>query len=59
MYDGALKSMPYEQKLAVMRYMPVTSIMTTTQLSQYLQDVQKAYEGRVRLEFPDDARWAA
>ena len=58
MYDGALKAMTYEQKLAVMHYLPITSIMTTTQLSQYLEAVRKAYDGRVRLEFPDDARWA-
>ena len=59
MYDGALKVMAYEQKLAVMHYLPVTSLMTTAQLSQYLEAVRAAYAERVRLEFPDEARWAA
>lgn len=59
MYDGAIKGMAYEKKLAVMHYLPVTSLMTTAQLSQYLEAVREAYADRVRLEFPDDARWAA
>lgn len=59
MYDGALRPLTYEQKFAVMHYMPITSLMTTAQLSQYLEAIRDAYADRVRLEFPDDARWAA
>lgn len=56
MYDSAIKhTMSYEQKLAVMRFLPVTSLMNTTQLSQYLQDVQRGYPD-VQLLFPDE--WA-
>lgn len=58
MYDGALRMLSYPQKLTVMHYLPVTSIMTTAQLSQYLEAIRDAYADRVRLEFPDDARWA-
>lgn len=59
-YDGAIKNtMTYEQKLAVMRFFPVTSLMNTDQLSRYLQDMQKGYAGRVQLEFPEEWRNAA
>lgn len=58
-YDAAIKPLTYEQKLAAMRYWPVTSLMSTAQLSEYLQAMQDAYRGRVTLEFPDEWRWAA
>lgn len=53
-YDTAIKPLPYEKKLIAMRVLPVTSIMSVKQLSQYLEIVQDAYAGRVRLEFPVD-----
>lgn len=57
MYDAAIKNtMSYEQKLKVMRFLPVTSLMSTDQLSAYLQDVQRGYPD-VALQFPDE--WAA
>lgn len=57
MYDCAIKNtMTYEQKLKVMSFLPVTSLMSTDQLSAYLQDVQRSYIGRVELLFPDE--WA-
>lgn len=60
MYDGAIKGvLSYEQKLAVMRFLPATSLMNTDQLSRYLQDVQKGYAGRVELMFPDEWKAAA
>lgn len=53
-YDGAIKGLTYEQKLQVMRLLPVTSLMTKSQLSQYLEAMQAHYAGRgVRLEFPE------
>lgn len=59
-YDRAIKSsLSYEQKLDAMHLLPVTSLMTTDQLSTYLQDVQKGYAGRVDLQFPDEWRNAA
>lgn len=53
MYDGAIKGLSTEQKLEVMKFFPVTSLMTTAQLSQYLEAMQTAYAKRgVYLEFP-------
>lgn len=53
-YDGLIKGrFSYEEKLQVMDWMPVTSLMTTDQLSRYLEAVQSAYAKRgVVLEFP-------
>jgi hypothetical protein len=52
-YDGALKSLSYEQKLKAMEYVPVTSIMTKPQLSRYLETMQEHFlQHGVRLEFP-------
>jgi hypothetical protein len=55
-YDGTIKGMTYEQKLEVMKILPVTSLMTKPQLSKYLEVVQADFLRRgVRLEFPADA----
>lgn len=55
MYDASLKGLPYELKLQVMNYLPVTSLMSTTQLSEYLETIAKEYAKRsVVLEFPSD-----
>lgn len=54
-YDRAIKhNLTYEEKLKAMRYLPVTSLMDTQQLSQYLLDIQQSYVGRVDLRFPDE-----
>lgn len=65
-YDRLIKSrFSHEEKLALMAGAgdddgyPVTRLMTTEQLTRYLHDVQEGYRGRVALEFPEDARWAA
>lgn len=59
-YDGAIKGLSYEQKLSVMKILPITSLMTKPQLSQYAEAVRDDFRARgVRLEFPQDARWAA
>lgn len=53
-YDGALKALSYEKKLEAMKFMPVTSIMTKTQLSKYLDAVQADFLAKgVRLEYPE------
>ena len=52
-YDRAVKPMDYPDKLTLMEWFPVTSLMTTPQLSQYLEKVQGHYRGRVALEFPE------
>lgn len=54
-YDAAIKGLTYEQKLKVMRILPVTSLMSTKQLSKYLEAMKEEFaEHGVRLEFPDD-----
>ena len=54
-YDAAIKqSLTYEEKLAAMKFVPVTSLMTTEQLSKYLEAMQKEFCASVRLEFPQE-----
>jgi hypothetical protein len=38
-YDSAIRGLSYEQKLKVMDILPVTSLMTKSQKSKYLDDV--------------------
>lgn len=53
-YDRAMKPMNYPDKLTLMEWFPVTSLMTTPQLSQYLEKVQDHYMRQgVHLEFPE------
>ena len=62
MYDltigaGRNSKLSYEQKIQAMRYLPVTSLMSTKQKSRFLEDIQREYSVRnVILEFPDDER---
>lgn len=52
-YDSAIKWLSYEQKLKVMRLLPVTSLMTKEQLRKYAEAVQDDFRRRgVVLEFP-------
>jgi hypothetical protein len=55
-YDTAIKQLTYEQKLDIMRYFPVTSLMTTKQLSQYLETMKAHYmqHNGYELKFPND-----
>ena len=53
-YDAGLKVLSYEQKLAAMDFVPVTSLMSKKQLSTYLELVQADFMKRgVQLEFPE------
>lgn len=53
-YDGAIKGLAYEQKLKVMRLLPVTSLMNKEQLSKYAEAVREDFVRRgVMLEFPE------
>lgn len=55
-YDKAIRPLSYEQKVAVMKILPVTSLMTKAQLSKYLEAVQRDFQGRgVWLQFPEAA----
>ena len=55
-YDEVIRPLPYEQKIKAMDILPVTSIMTTKQLSQYLEDMRNSMlsERGILLEFPAD-----
>ena len=58
-YDQCVKPLDYEQKLALMEWFPVTSLMTTPQMSEYLEKMQAHYASKgVRLEFPEERRVA-
>lgn len=51
-YDAVVRPMTYENKLLIMRFMPVTSLMTKEQLTKYAEAVQADFRKRgVLLEF--------
>lgn len=52
-YDTVLKPLSYDKKLLAMNFLPVTSLMSKDQLSQYLAAMQAAYADRVQLVFPE------
>lgn len=53
-YDVTIKGMAYEQKLLVMKMLPVTSLMNKEQKSKYLEAMQGDFYRRgVLLEFPE------
>jgi len=54
-YDAAIKPLSYEKKLVAMKCWPVTSIMTTSQLSKYMRAMQEDFFARgVFLDFLKD-----
>lgn len=57
-YDSLIRSrFSYEEKLELMRWFPVTSLMSVDQLSRYLEAVRDDYARRgVFLEFPEDGK---
>ena len=51
-YDKAIKGMSYEKKLLVMRFIPVSSLMTKVQLTRYLEAIQSDFLNRgIKLKF--------
>lgn len=53
-YDRLIRPLPYADKLELMQVLPVTSLMTKAQLSQYLEAMQKHWDKRgVSLTFPE------
>jgi len=55
-YDSAIKPLPYERKLMVMRYWPVTSLMDKDQIGRYIAAMQADFEPRgVALELREAA----
>lgn len=59
-YDSLIRArFSYEEKLKLMRWFPVTSLMSVDQLSRYLEAVRDDYaRSGVFLDFPDD-KWRA
>ena len=55
-YDKTIKKFSYEQKIEVMKIIPVTSLMTTKQLSNYLESMKDYFYKNTGfdLKFPDD-----
>ncbi len=54
MYDSIIKGRSYEEKLLMMKYLPVTSLMSRKQLSAYAEAVQADFLARgVVLSFPE------
>ena len=52
--DNILSKLTYEQRIEAMEFFPVTSLMKTKQLSEYLEHIQAHYLGRVELKFPEE-----
>lgn len=55
-YDLAIKPRTYEEKIEIMKYWPVTSLMSTKQLSEYLQTMKDYFYANhgYDLKFPND-----
>lgn len=55
-YDTAIKGLSYEKKIEIMKILPVTSLMSTKQLTQYLDAVKTYfYENNgLDLKYPND-----
>jgi len=55
-YDNVIKPLSYEKKLELMKYLPVTSLMNTKQLSQYLENMKEHFYTNhgYDLKFPND-----
>ena len=54
-YEGFIDSMSYERQLKIMEILPVTRLMTTRQLNQYLETMKDYfYKAGVVLKFPDE-----
>lgn len=60
-YDWTIrKNLTYEEKLVAMDMLPVTSLMSTTQMKKYTDDVQDHYAKHgVALEYPEEMEIAS
>jgi hypothetical protein len=57
MYDKVIKLHPDETKLKIMRFLPVTSLMNTKQMSEYLETIHYEYSSEgFDIEFPEEDR---
>lgn len=55
-YDTAIKGLSYEKKIEIMKILPVTSLMNTKQLTQYLDAVKAHFFDThgFDLKYPND-----
>ena len=54
-YKRTVSVLPYEDRLEAMRYMDVTSIMSVTEMSKYLDEIDKTYSAMgFYLSHPED-----
>jgi glutamate-1-semialdehyde aminotransferase len=54
-YDQALRPRTYEQKLAAMTFVPITSIMTVPQMSAFMDAVlRRCSENGILLTIPEN-----
>ena len=53
-YDTIIKPRSYEEKLKVMEYLPITSIMKVGQLQEYIAEIEECY--RTEIDFSDQNR---
>lgn len=59
-YVQALDVLPYEQRLAAMEYVPVTSLFTVKQFAEYLNTIEQESALRgIQLPRPDDLYYEA
>lgn len=57
-YDEAIKGLSYEKKLQIMKILPVTSMMNTAQLNEYLESIQADFMTKnVILTFPNEVNY--
>ena len=57
MYDECLKPLDYVRKLRLMRHWPITRLMTTRQLSAYLDAMYRRFADQgVALTIPEDRK---
>jgi hypothetical protein len=59
-YDATMKHLPYEAKLAAMKAfdLPITRLMTVTQMTAFMDEVQRHYLPQgVRLTDPDALKY--
>jgi len=52
--DLALKRLSYEKQIEAMKYLDVTSLMSTSQMLEYMTTMQDTFAGRVKLVYPND-----
>lgn len=59
-FNAAIRPLPYDQMMKAMEYVPVTSIMSVKQMTQYMHEIDRASaEVGIILSRPEDMYYAA